>query len=626
MKIAIKNKALASIFLPETPTKREVHAAEELKKYVEKITGATLGFGGAEEYRIIIGGPERNALARELIDDAEFDKRVPGPEGMMILSKGKSLLLAGSSKNVNEYERGTVYAVYELLERYFGLTLSPYSHHEIDAGEIIPTLDEMEISDGECFVKASSDLSYRTAIVQYSAWAGDPDHPLNIPFLDFLMKNRYNRILTWSSIYDGFLRNGMIDEIEKRGISLSVGHHEATALFLPPEGNEHFEEKYYETHPEFYRLNADGSRYFMEKGKFGGQLILCMRNEEGIKTFAENVIKWLDKNPLVDVVCLWPNDGVNPQCTCEECQKHSKTANYAYFVSRIAEIVTKVKPDVKFDQIAYVDLFDCEAEKVHPSVIIDQTVWHSIGLRGVGKPNGSCLNGTLFEKTALNWKKAGAEAVYYDYMMGTFGALQRWLPMAEEIHATCNRMREVGILGLGSQMEVFNMWNHILNFYTFGRTAYDNSLTFEDNLESFSKLFGKGGEAMKEIIRIGEKHVDGQTTLGYAGKELAEIIDYDKVSSLYDKALELAETKREKNNVRLMRMVFRYSHLDFFNPRDKKYLGSSKSGAIDNTGELTYMLENFDSFISGKEGYGIAIPVANKVDTVFTPDKWYEFK
>ncbi len=626
MKIAIKNQALASIILPPQPTLRELHAANELIFYIEKICGAKLEIGGELENKIIIGGPERNSLAKELISQEDFDKEVPGPEGMMILSKGNMLLLAGSSKNVNEKERGTVYAVYELLERYFGLTLSPYTHHEIDAGEIIPAREEVSVHDGTKYVKSNSDLSYRTAIVQYSAWAGDPDHPLNIPFLDFLVKNRYNRILTWSSIYEGFKRNGMLHEIEKRGISLSVGHHEATALFLPPEGNEYFEEKYYETHPEFYRLETDGSRYFMEKGKFGGQLITCSRNEEGIKTFAENVIKWLDKNPAVDIVCLWPNDGRANQCCCEECKKYSKTANYTYFVSKVAEIVTKVKPYIKFDQIAYVDLFDCEAEKVHPSVIIDQTVWHSIGLRGVGKPDGSCLNGTLFEKTALDWKKAGAQAVYYDYMMGTFGALQRWLPMAEEIHATCNRMKEVGILGLGSQMEVFNMWNHILNFYTFGRTAYDNTLTFEDNLESFSKLFGKGAEAMKEIIRIGEKLVDGQTTLGYAGKELAEIIDYDKVSELYDKALESAQTKREKNNVRLMRMVFRYSHLDFFNPRDKKYLGSSKSGAVDNTGELTYMVENFDSFISGKEGYGIALPVANKVETVFTPDKWYEFK
>ncbi len=625
MKIAVTGKALATIMLPLNPTPREKHAADELISYVEKICGARLTVGGDAENRIIIGGPERNPLARELISEEDFDREVPGPEGMMILSKGNTLLLAGSSKNVNEYERGTLYAVYELLERYFGATLSPYSHHEVDAGEIVPILSEMSLPDTK-YVKAASDLSYRTAIVQYSSWAGDPDHPLNVPFLDFLAKNRYNRILTWVSIYEGFKRIGMIEEAEKRGISFSVGHHESTARFLPPEGNDYFEEKYYETHPEFYRLNADGSRYFMEKGKFGGQLIICCRNEECIETFASNVIAWLDKNPTVDVVCLWPNDGKNPQCCCEECSKHSKTANYSYFVSRVAEIVTKVKPYIKFDQIAYVDLFDCEAEKVHPSVIIDQTVWHSIGLRGVGKPDGSCLNGTLFEKTALDWKKAGAEAVYYDYMMGTFGALQRWLPMAEEIHATCNRMKEVGILGLGSQMEVFNVWNHILNFYTFGRTAYDCSFTFEDNLESFSKLFGKGGEHMKEIIRIGEKLVDGQTTLGYAGKELAEIIDYDKVSELYDRALEAAETKREKNNVRLMRMVFRYSHLDFFNPRDKKYLGSSKSGAIDNTGELTYMLENFDSFISGKEGYGISIPVANKVETVFEPDKWYDFK
>ena len=113
MKITLNGKGMARIILPENPTPREKYAAEELCSYIEKISGAKLSEGDG---RIIIGGPERNPVARELISKKDFFREVPGPEGFMILSRGNDLLLAGSSKNPHEMERGTLYAVYELLE------------------------------------------------------------------------------------------------------------------------------------------------------------------------------------------------------------------------------------------------------------------------------------------------------------------------------------------------------------------------------------------------------------------------------------------------------------------------------------------------------------------------------
>lgn len=72
---------ISKVILPEIPTPREKFAAEELSIYLEKICGAF-----SENYdgktKIIIGGPERNAAAKELISEKEFDEEVPGPEGL----------------------------------------------------------------------------------------------------------------------------------------------------------------------------------------------------------------------------------------------------------------------------------------------------------------------------------------------------------------------------------------------------------------------------------------------------------------------------------------------------------------------------------------------------------------
>jgi len=625
MRIVADGKAVANIHLPENPTPRETFAAEELKKYIKLISKAEITNSGNCENTIIIGEPKRNPLAEKIISQKEFDKFVPGPEGFIIKSYGNMLLLAGSSKNQGEQERGTLYAVYEFLERFFGCSLSTYCKDDINAGEFIPESNNIELDD-ICYVKKCADVQYRTAIVQYSEWVGDPNHKLNEKFISWLAKNRYNRILTWADVYEGYKENGMLKEAEKRGILFSVGHHQAIAMLLPHNGNKYFPEKYSETHPEYYKLLEDGTRFAVEDGNYNGQLILCMRNEELITQMTENVIKWTDLNRQVDVICLWPYDGRNEQCCCEKCKNYSKSENYSYFVNRIAESVSKARPNIKIDKISYLDLIECTDKELSSSMIIDEAVWHS-KLRSVGRPDGGCYKDSEFEKNILEWKKTGARVVYYDYLMGIYSYRQKWIPAADEMQAICKRFVELGIDGLGTQMETYNMWNHVFNFYTYGRTAYDTTLSMEDNLEVFSRIFGEGAEYVKQIIRMGEDIVDGQTPIQGVAKYLLDNIDKDRVYYLYEKALEVTNDKRARNNIRLMRMVWRYTDLEYNNPMiEDDGTRPHISRAKDDTGELWYMGENFDSFINSKEGYAIAIPVRKRSNTIFVPDKWYLFE
>ena len=48
-----------------------------------------------------------------------------------------------------------------------------------------PQMRDITVADAK-YVKASADFSYRTAIVQYDVWSANPNHELNIPFLDWL--------------------------------------------------------------------------------------------------------------------------------------------------------------------------------------------------------------------------------------------------------------------------------------------------------------------------------------------------------------------------------------------------------------------------------------------------------
>ena len=623
----ISNKSNIFVVIPENATDREKFAACEFKKYIKRVFGIepiiVTDENAVADKAFLIGGPEKNKLTAKYISEEEFDKTVPGPEGIFIKSFGDCIVLAGSSKNVNECERGTVYAVYEFLERFLGCSLSAYIKEGVAGGEYIPKKEKADLTD-IFYVKKKADIPYRAAVAQYSAHGKGEDYELDIAFLDWLSKNRYNYIYTWNSVYEHFKENGMLTEAIKRGILFKVGHHDAIDTLLPQKGNKYFSEPYFETHPEYYKLTEDGERF--EMTSHWGQMVLCSRNDEMIEQISENLISWFSKNPQVKSFALLNKDGTAPQCCCDKCKGYSKAENYVYMINEIAKKLKKAHSDVTLNMMSYTDLWNPpENISLEDNVTVTEATWHISGLRTIGKPDGSCLRGTFFEENLLKWKNIGASVTYYDYFMGVYPGRQRYIPMADEMQAMCKNFMEKGIDGTETQIEVYNLWNNIFNFYTYGRTAYDTDKSLDDNLERFCRIFGQGRKYIAENIKYAESVLDGQSEIMRAGIYLMEHIDKDKMYDGFKKALESAETKDARNNVRMMRMAFRYSDLECREKYEDDETGyqALKHYDIKERGELLYMQKHFDSYVS-KKGFGIMIPVSGD-DNGFTPDIWYEF-
>lgn len=616
-----------TIVVPENATEREFFAANELKKYLGMIFGSKVivkeTVESIEREKIIIGGPERNSLSEKYISKEEFDSVTPGPEGIFIKAYDDALILAGSSKNVNECERGTIYAVYEFLERFLDCSLSAYIKEGVKGGEYVPEKESFDL-ENVFYTKAKGDIPYRCAVAQYSH-GEKGSFKLDFKFLDWLSKNRYNYIYTWNSVYENMKNNGMLEEAIKRGILFKVGHHDAIDTLLPQRGNKYFSEHYYETHPEFYKLTKDGKRF--EMVDHWGQMVLCSRNEEMIETISKNLISWFTQNPQVKIFALLNKDGTAPQCCCEKCKGFSKVENYVYMINEVAKRLKKAHPDAILNMLAYTDL--CEAPEgitLEDNVSVTEATWHITGLRTIGKPDGSCLSGTFFEDILLSWKKIGANVSYYDYFMGVYPGRQRYVPMADEMQAMCKRFIEKGIDGTETQLEVYNLWNNVFNFYTYGRTAYDTEKSLDDNLALFCRIFGEGAEDIKENIRYAESVLDGQSEIMRAGIYLMNNIDKEKMYDGFERALGKAETESARNNIRLMRMAFRYSDLETREKYEDDETGykNLKHYDIPERGELLYMQKHFDTYVSC-DGFGIMIPVEGE-DNGFIPDKWYMFE
>ena len=152
----------AAIVLPENPMPTEQFAAEELAKYLKQSIGIDAAITDKVEagaYTFVIGCPARNAAATAFISVEDFAAKVPGPEGMYIHIGEQGTLIAGSDDG-DKFNRGTLYGVYEYLERYLNCCFGAYTKAGVLGGEIVPTYDELTLPN-EVYCKAKSDLPAR---------------------------------------------------------------------------------------------------------------------------------------------------------------------------------------------------------------------------------------------------------------------------------------------------------------------------------------------------------------------------------------------------------------------------------------------------------------------------------
>ncbi|MBO4548127.1 MAG: hypothetical protein J5758_02835, partial [Abditibacteriota bacterium] len=128
-----KGKALSVIVLGPDATEPERNAAAELADYVEKLSGArleTVSEPSADKANIYVGQTE---MTKSAMPDFDWDSLKS--DGIVIKTVPGGLVLAG------DRPRGTLYAVYEFLERYQGVRFLT-----IDA-EIVPRTESVALPD-----------------------------------------------------------------------------------------------------------------------------------------------------------------------------------------------------------------------------------------------------------------------------------------------------------------------------------------------------------------------------------------------------------------------------------------------------------------------------------------------
>lgn len=201
--LVIKGKPRAVVILGRSATPTERHAAEELAKYVKAISGAALQIVTSDEWRvaskeqtaILVGRPATSPLIASLAQEGKvkLSSEDPGFDGFIIKTVTPSparphthtIVLGGSR------DRGTLYAVYHLLEKFCHVGFF-WDGDQVPKQPTI-TLPTLDVAERPHFRERFSVSACGCAgTYSYGGYWGFEEWKQEI---DWLAKNRFNAVL-----------------------------------------------------------------------------------------------------------------------------------------------------------------------------------------------------------------------------------------------------------------------------------------------------------------------------------------------------------------------------------------------------------------------------------------------
>lgn len=317
--LATNGVAKATIVIGDKATAVEKFAAEELQKYVKKISGAEIPVsmfanGDKSICRITIGTPESNEAIAGLQAAGkigQFSEEQTGFDGFIVKRQtvdGQNVLVLAANQ-----PRGVLFAVYALLEqlgvRFFGFG---------EAEEIIPKHRTMQIAALDILEKPQ----FRYRITNNNNFVST-NTELLVKVADWGAKNLFNTfLLSWDDI-------GKVatEELTKRGMEIWGSGH-VWGQLTP-------DKTLFKSHPEYFPL-INGKRTF-PGDKFA--ISFCYSNPEAMKIFVAKAVAYARQTPILNVFACWPQDGSQhwAQCQCEGCKRYTFSEWNLIIMNQIAQ-------------------------------------------------------------------------------------------------------------------------------------------------------------------------------------------------------------------------------------------------------------------------------------------------
>jgi len=452
--IVVEGRPAGSILIRKDCPEREAEGAQEIQDYVAKATGVRLPIvADANEAK----GHVIRILTRE---PAEGESS----EAFSIKVADNETRIEGNSP------LGTLYGVYELLER--GVGVRWYLPGPL--GEVVP----------ECKTLILPSLDIKQSPSMEMRWIGKDA-------LDESGDERWSVRNKQNACEDGFC---MHPDSPFHG----------QCLLLPAD-------EYFEARPEYYAL-IDGKRRRLNNSV----IKLCYANPDVVREIVKNISSALDTNTNIDVISFAPSDNAN-WCECEGCKAmdeegvphgQSKSRRNLIFYNAVAAELRKSHPEAKMLVGAYSDYI---LPPKDPSLKVDPMFSVMITHYGFCHAHPvsdlSCSpNGEYAERIKL-WQDRGCGIYFYEYYWKLAWRGLPW-PIVHSIKVDIPWFREQGYKGLYTQYTKENIWTLYPNHYVAARLLWDVNADVDAIVSRmYEDLYGAAAPHIKAYYALMERQM-----------------------------------------------------------------------------------------------------------------------
>lgn len=428
-------------------------AAEELRTYAKKVTGADIGISSTPTDRMICLGDNASARKAGLsVDDIPL-------EGFRIAVRGASVYILGPDTPDDGQtpqggkSAGTRNGVYSFIERFLGVRwLMPGEH-----GEYVPKLASIELTEID-IVEAPTFLNRRLPYIQ----------------------ERKPLVKKWC-------------RRQRLGWSLYLSHGHNWTVIKPEE---------FKTHPDWF-AERGGARV-----PPAGHYKLCATNPSMIRAFADRAISRFDKNPNATCYSLSPSDG-GGWCECEECEalyetdprgKQSVTPAVVTFYNEVAKLVAVKYPDKLLAGYVYAAyVFPPKKPiKLQPNVFL---VWAPSFDYGFTLYRPELQK--LWDDLVPQWTQVTRNISYYDLPNSVSNSIGAPNPPGIEIlkflYPRLKKAQMKGVYVYGN-----SAWGHsALKNYLLAKLAWNADADIDALFDDFcQKAYGAGAAEIKRFYRL----------------------------------------------------------------------------------------------------------------------------
>jgi hypothetical protein len=536
--LAKGGKSFVDIIQPYDSSEISRFAVQELSRYLHRISGANFSIrpisNGSLPYIII---KKNKSLATE-------DYIISTESGNIVLSAGS--------------DRAILYSVYDFLHSLGCEWLAPDLGIYNGSGEHIPRKSLL-------FYHYTSDIN-KHPVFAYRKLDVEEGRTHNVAnlrkIIEWMPKVRYN-ILMVPLNYGGSGRvkwdnwsKELTPELKKRGLMIEVGGHGyQNYLNAGMENGTLFKE-----HPDWFGKDKNCIASSQQN------IVFNTSNKDAVRYLIDNVIKYIEQHPEIDIFDFWPPDGARWNDCSEFAKKGSPVERQARLVNEVDSAIKKVRPDLLLEMIAYQPvLMPPEKVQLNKNILVDFCPINQSFEKQIY--DSGCTNNYSYEQALKLWRRTftGDIGLYSYYRKYAWHSLPNVIP--HYIQRDLQWYSNLPLQGISTYAEPGDWFTYELNHYVLSNLCWNVTINVDSLIDQYCIFrYGRFNKIARAAYSVLENIVPDYCSIPFSNLKPVGQINEAKSKVLKQiQALQKVQVKCEgevKENFSRLLLMMQYVYYD----------------------------------------------------------------